>query len=430
MRGRQFAAALLGIAAIACPAHATVGAADVVPAATLLLPYFEVGLDEANSNINTRFSVTNFNAAATLIHVMIFTDYSVGTLAFDVYLTGYDVQSFNLRQLFMGDGELDPCIDGIFSGPSAPDFFPPCESPLALMQESPPAAPPAPPISKIFDENFESGSLDRWTLVESRVSEMSLQALHTGGATSDGNLCAGMDHGDNIARGYVLIDVSDRLAGDVFPEAENYFQSDLAAPIAGTRNVLIGDYELRNGPRAFRNSLVHIESTTPQSNFKGPDPTFYARYTNSDADMREPLGSKWAARYENGGAFADGASIMYWRDPEVVQQPFPCGNPPDWSPLPQAFVAVFDEDSNGVELEGVTPFPLACGRVAFGSTELSSPSDFGWLYVDFGAVNTIGGSSNQAVILTSFTAAGRFGVGHFGIPFESAPTNPADILMK
>ena len=77
-----------------------IGTIDDVPAATLLLPYFEVDIADANG-VNTLFSINNASATAVLAHVMVWTDLSVPVLDFDVYLTGYDVQTINLRDIFV-----------------------------------------------------------------------------------------------------------------------------------------------------------------------------------------------------------------------------------------------------------------------------------------------------------------------------------------
>src|SRR4051812_8298540 len=82
-------------------ARAEIGTADVVPAATLLLPYFEVALDDP-AGPNTLFSVNNASATAVVAHVTLWTDEAIPTFNFDVYLTGYDVQEINLATLFNG----------------------------------------------------------------------------------------------------------------------------------------------------------------------------------------------------------------------------------------------------------------------------------------------------------------------------------------
>jgi hypothetical protein len=86
---------------LAVPSGAEIGTMDNVPAATLLLPYFEVDLNNPDG-ITTLFSINNASASAALAHVVLWTDYSIPTLDFDVYLTGYDVQTINLRDIFNG----------------------------------------------------------------------------------------------------------------------------------------------------------------------------------------------------------------------------------------------------------------------------------------------------------------------------------------
>src|SRR4051812_3393889 len=67
-----------------------------LPAATLLLPYFEVDLDDLDGE-TTLFTVTNVADRAQIVRVTLWTDYAYPVVSFDVYLTGYDVQAINLR---------------------------------------------------------------------------------------------------------------------------------------------------------------------------------------------------------------------------------------------------------------------------------------------------------------------------------------------
>src|SRR5258708_1840618 len=71
------------------------------PAATLLVPYFEVDLNDPSGR-TTLVSVNNAAPRPTLARMVLWTDWGIPTLAFDVYLTGYDVQTFNLRDAFNG----------------------------------------------------------------------------------------------------------------------------------------------------------------------------------------------------------------------------------------------------------------------------------------------------------------------------------------
>src|ERR1700680_142313 len=68
------------------------------PAATLLLPYFEVDLKKPRA-ATTLMSINNTSATAILTHVVIWSDLSVPSLEFNVYLTGYGMYQLNLQDL-------------------------------------------------------------------------------------------------------------------------------------------------------------------------------------------------------------------------------------------------------------------------------------------------------------------------------------------
>ncbi len=70
------------------------------PAATLLLPYFEVEVGKpADQAANTIFTVVNTSRAPQIARVTIWTDYGYPTLWFNVFLTGYDAQSFSMYDI-------------------------------------------------------------------------------------------------------------------------------------------------------------------------------------------------------------------------------------------------------------------------------------------------------------------------------------------
>ncbi|MCP4248823.1 MAG: hypothetical protein GY778_17400, partial [bacterium] len=75
---------------------------DAVPAATLLLPYFEVDLiGPPIKGVNTLFTVNNASATPTIAHVSVWTDWSQPVLDFDIFLTGYDIQAFSLYDVLV-----------------------------------------------------------------------------------------------------------------------------------------------------------------------------------------------------------------------------------------------------------------------------------------------------------------------------------------
>src|SRR5258708_35401720 len=100
MKKTALSLALLGLLALGGQARAVICTIDAVPAATLLLPYFEVDLSNPNG-LTTLFSVNNASATAVLVHVVLWSDLSVPVLDFTIYLTGYDAQSVNLRHLIV-----------------------------------------------------------------------------------------------------------------------------------------------------------------------------------------------------------------------------------------------------------------------------------------------------------------------------------------
>src|SRR5438552_12841329 len=69
----------------------------VYPAATLLLPYFEVDTAAAQgAGTTTLFTITNTSRYPQIAHVTVWTDWSFPVLTFNIFLTGYDVQGINL----------------------------------------------------------------------------------------------------------------------------------------------------------------------------------------------------------------------------------------------------------------------------------------------------------------------------------------------
>ncbi|HEX7832721.1 MAG TPA: hypothetical protein VF787_23915 [Thermoanaerobaculia bacterium] len=91
----------------------------VLPAATLLLPYFEVGNE---GTVTTLLTLTNASAQEQIAHVTLWTDYAYPVMSFNVYLTGYDVHSISLHDVIWR-GFLTPngfnAGSGDFSIPNA-----------------------------------------------------------------------------------------------------------------------------------------------------------------------------------------------------------------------------------------------------------------------------------------------------------------------
>jgi hypothetical protein len=380
------AACLLGMMISSGLEAATLRKTAPEPAATLLLPYFEQDLVHPRGP-STVFSVNNAAPQAVLAHVSIWSDLSVPVLDFNLYLTGYDAQTINLRDLLV-NGLLPQTAS---AGQDPGDTI----SPKGAFSQ---------------DINFASctGILPPPALPASFVHH--LQTSLTGRPSSLlNNLCAGRNLGDNIARGYITIDtVSNctlRFPGDV-----GYFGSNGNAGDVTDQNVLWGDYYYINRIKgtAEGNPLVHIvaDAADPDTSTPGRY-TFYGRYVGwSAADHRHPLGTTFAVRYATGGSTSSTTSLVVWRDSKVSQSAFACpatpGVRPAWYRLGEEDIAIFDESEHvavpprvpGSPAPGPSfaPFPAESQRVAVGGPDLPVPFNAGWLYLDLNSTVTPAGN--------------------------------------
>jgi hypothetical protein len=395
---------------------------DAVPAATLLLPYFEVDLDDPVGR-TTLFSVSNASDQGILAHVVFWSDLSVPVLDFHIYLTGYDVESINLRDILVAGvlprtapAGLDPgdqispkgeCCSGDID-------FASCAGILPLPEKVP--------------QSF----IDH------------LQLSLTGELSPLLNGCAGLDYTPTdrpntprIARGYVTIDTMRRCAL-AFPGDPGYFVAGGNGD-ATNQNVLIGDYIYLEPPEfAHAETMVHVEAsaTDPETSTPGQY-TFYGRYVGwSAADNREPLGSNFAARYLSGGPFTGGTDLVVWRDTKLVQNAFPCQQLPSWFPLGQERIVLFDEQEQcelpdsfpiPVPRPALAPFPAAANRVQVDSPSLPTASDFGLMFLNLN--NTVAPAgipppedpvAAQAWVTVVMDAESRYSVGFDAYQLDSA----------
>jgi hypothetical protein len=419
--------ALAGILALGGSAIAEIGTVDDVPAATLLLPYFEVDLDNP-AGVTTLFSINNASAAPALVHVVIWSDLSIHILDFNVYLTGYDVYTQNLRDLFINGTapQTEHTNDGDAISPVGPFSLednpvtgvgPGVDCPLPYTN---------PLLTALYIEH-----------VQNSLTGLASDVLLSGG-------CAGINFGDRIARGYVTFDsVSD--CSLLFPEDAGYFQEGITPGLANDSNQLWGDYFYVYDEQNFAQgeTLVHIEAdpTLDANNY-----TFYYRYSEEGEDHREGLGSSFAVRYLEGGLFDGGTSLLVWRDAKVEvdeyadgseDDGFPCAwGYPDPFPLGNHQIVIFDEDENPEIPEGcqispcppgqfLTPFPWEAQRTVVGSADLPVSNPFGWFYLNlnFGIpgsiVDAAFGDTMQNWVTATMDANGRFSVGFDAIQLDN-----------
>ena len=421
MKRRALCLALLCMLGLAGSASAVICTIDDVPAATLLLPYFEVDLTNPNG-VTTLFSVNNASATAVLAHIVVWSDLTVPVLDFNIYLTGYDVQTINLRDII---------VSGIL--------------PRTASDGQDPNDTISPQGDFSQDINFAScaGQLPPPNLPASFISHLQLSLT---GQSSPilGNRCAGRALGDNIARGYVTVDTVNNCTLR-FPGDPGYFAPGGTGDVTN-QNVLWGDYFYVNPGENFAQgeTLVHVEADAlnPETSVAG-EYTFYGRYVAwTAADNREPLATNFAARFVNGGAFDGGTQFICWRDSKVNQAPFTCpalaGVRPPWFALGQEGLVIFDEQENPdvptafpVSPQPPTTTNLLCPaeaqRTVIGGASFPVIFDFGWIYANLNQTNATAGANppedplaSQAWLTTVMDAQGRFSVGFDAIQLDSA----------
>src|SRR5689334_12525311 len=107
MRLRAAVAALLLCASLPLLADVTTNNDEscdisITPAATLLLPYFEVDTAAPiGGGTTTLFTVVNTSRYPQIAHVTVWTDWAYPVLGFNLFLTGYDVQGINLYDVIV-----------------------------------------------------------------------------------------------------------------------------------------------------------------------------------------------------------------------------------------------------------------------------------------------------------------------------------------
>jgi hypothetical protein len=305
--------------------RAAIGALDDTPGSTLLFPYFEVDVGDPNGR-DTVLTIQNSSATAMLAHTIVWSDEGVASAIFDIYLTGYDVVSFSMRDVL--DGALpqtasagqDPADTISPHGTYSQDInFASCNGRLPYAAGTIPA-----PVG---------------------MTPADLRNALTGAPTTgiSAGMCWGSNVGDGHARGYVTSDLVS-YCSDLKPGDAGY--ADQAFTTLTAQNGLLGSFLVVDADNHewFVDNALSIESSytnDPRISTPG-NYTFYGRYNGWNAnDRREPLPTTWAGQGE-----LDTSSLIVWRDTKTDGQPHACGSAPAYYPLGQEGFATFAADSS------------------------------------------------------------------------------------
>ena len=352
------------------------------PAATLLLPYFQVDVTGSAMTAHTTvFSVVNVSPYPQIARVIIWTDWSYPALTFNLFLTGYDVKGVDLRDLLVRGTVPSKIVPP--GRLSEPNFG----NPNHRLPDCDARKPPIPP-----------GALDdvRAFLTTGHAYGGSLSCPSTPGQ----DVRVGSDHGANLAAGYVTIDVVSTCSATL-PTSPRYFKEILFD------NVLIGDYTAIDPSGtasgfAGGSPLVHIraipEGGGPGSIVPTRLPyTFYDRFTDIDAntprtiDRRQPLPSAFAARWIDGGPTGFETTYAMWRE-ALTGANASCADYASNDDIPAVELVRFDEHENAAVIGGSSALTKNQPR-GFSAASLVAPysgrfpllytTDFGgWAYLN------------------------------------------------
>ncbi|MCO6430982.1 MAG: hypothetical protein J5J00_08985 [Deltaproteobacteria bacterium] len=365
------------------PLHAQAGAPS--PAASLLIPYFELGADACSgaSTTNTTVRVTNFSAASQLAHVTFWTNAGVPTFAFDLSLIGYGTESFDVKEIFCG-GKV----------------------------------PLTPEPSTVFPEPLTPSSLAH------------LRAWHSGEESPATKNCAGHPVPSGAAVGYITIDDVMRsglgfpsdgdayfsqasfdnvLVGDAYFETFEPIEQLVEDPNAGTK-LGTKNCKRKRGKKKERCRIYNkvVKSLPPPAptfkktevlrsrglngipavhlkalgNLLGPVRTFYGRYVTNGSDRRSPLASAYGVQYSQVES-ENSYELLVWREGTGKASPFACKSG-QLTTLANQEIVVFDDFSNAQSIEaqgGNILFPRET-QLEAGVLSLL-PFQSGWIYLNF-----------------------------------------------
>jgi hypothetical protein len=374
---------------------------SLLPAATLLLPYFEVDVNN-RSGETTLFTVTNVTNRPQIARINLWTDWGYPVINFNLYLTGYDTQSINLYDIIvrgviapdLGTG-TDVSNEGEFSEPTNPLLD------VAACDELPGVIP------QVYITHMKRA------LTEGIVPNLGSFA----GCNTAGNA-----HENAI--GYITIDVV-RTCGVRLANDPLYYGQEILWD-----NVLTGDFQQIHAGSNYAqgNPMVHIRATpeggSPSQRTTDPaayranfERTFYSRYQDgAKLDGRQPLPARFAARWIDGGSTSFQTFFKIWREGKTTNSTLCNQYSLQGKQLAVTELTMFDEEENPY----MTTSSICCIGVKkeLPSTSMTDVADddifppnpgviAGWMYfnLDNDDANNV---ASQNWVIASMRAQGRF----------------------
>jgi hypothetical protein len=396
--------------------EANVCAHDAVPAASLLFPFLVFDYANPTAGMTSLISITNMSSQAQIVHLTLWSDTSVRVLDLDLLLSGYDVQTINLRDLLHAgilpvtgvEGELvvaggHPETDGPVShddGRWLDMILPEPEGTDTLSTRCPPG-------SEHYPGSYASGLNG----TELQMIASFLRASQLAGRLHDS--CEGHHYtlyrpswweqwsGVDPTWFYITADVVKGCSG-LFPDQPDYWASQ-----ASYNNVLTGDIFWIDDAQSFSQGAkaVHLEADPQIAEVATLDPdgnpaTFAYRYSTRNhtrSDYREPLPTAWSLRYIGAGSTAIDTYIRVWKGSTFFPRPIDLEIAGDYLSLSCLAYTYWAWDADeGVyhhdECPGSCPprlsqnlLPLAAQEIPV--DDLNTPGEEGWLLFVWPASN-------------------------------------------
>lgn len=367
--------AIVAVLAIASSAAAVTCTIDQRPAATLLVPYFQVSFDNDGNLVtsgpgarDTIVTIGNASSAPMIAHASVYDRYSILRLDFNIALTGFDLQSMRVSDIITGHLPNTPTDeDGVPTGDvcqrAGGDVYPSPNGFLRVIPASPTVA------ATTFDNSLAT---TEYNGVYFSIADLLREDC--GGDLED------------LAIGYIVFDHAN-YCNLSDPTDPNYFYFNAA----GMENNLFGEIVFTSGEGlpTYALSTVNLEADAAIGIASEFDTTrtFYARYWEFSGypanvcpncgsadpetdlsisspwnipgfypgirgigDQREPLGLKWAARWFDLGTSIT-SNFRAWRGPVSAIFDDLCD-----VPAPQMASTFFDEDEQ-TTTSGTCPSP-------------------------------------------------------------------------
>jgi hypothetical protein len=366
-------AVLVALFAVAGSASAVTCTVDQRPAATLLVPWFQVTFNPDGSPqtttspalapaFDTIVTIGNASAAPTIAHVSVFNERSVLVLDFNIALTGFDIQAMRMSEILRGNLPSTPITKSHVSNKDTPlsqaqqgqggsgGDFDVCQRnslaavyPVGFLRVRP-LSPTAPEDNTLATALYPVPAF-------TQGGTFQIATLDSLDATADSLGCTASTDGviSGLIHGYMTIDMVNycNLSN---PSDPLYYANDAI----GMENNLWGEviFTSSTGIPTYGASTVNIEADRSFSNLANGGQfdqtltartrTFYGRYwspatesfcTNCTGsipnnlaliapwdegfgDEREPLGLKYAARYFEGAGIT--SNWIVWRASATV----------------------------------------------------------------------------------------------------------------